>query len=348
MKKVLAIIAASLVLLGCGGSKTYKVEGNVLGVKGAVEIVDIVSGESLASATAEEGAFQLEVKSKTPVIGALKVNDNPVCVVFLDGDVVKVGGEMPLITVGGTVANDAYMKAQEEIAAKKVALAEAQGPVSPDMMAALQEEVMAIYANAYKENGDNLYGIFLLMSGAQTFDTAEECLEALNAYPQDIQEYEAVKMYRNQVEAKLKSAVGGNYTNIAQPNAEGKVIALKSVLKGNKYVLVDFWASWCRPCMMEMPYLLKAYGDYHEKGFEIYGVSLDNDKDAWMSCVAGNGMSWVNVSELNGWDADAVRNYGVDSIPANFLIDCSTGKIVAKDLRGEALQAKLAELFGEE
>ena len=114
----------------------------------------------------------------------------------------------------------------------------------------------------------------------------------------------------------------------------------------NKYTLVDFWASWCGPCMEEVPHLKQAYDKFHGRGFEIYGVSLDNDNDKWLGDIREHGMGWVQVSDLNGFDNLAAKDYAVQSIPSNFLIRCSDGQIVAAQLRGKALGEKLEELLG--
>ena len=115
---------------------------------------------------------------------------------------------------------------------------------------------------------------------------------------------------------------------------------------GGGITLVDFWASWCGPCMRELPYLLEAYAAYKDKGFEIYGVSLDSTKDAWTKAIDDNNMSWIHVSDIKYWQCEAAKEYGVNSIPSNWLVG-PDGKFVASNLRGEGLIEKLAELIGE-
>jgi len=130
-------------------------------------------------------------------------------------------------------------------------------------------------------------------------------------------------------------------SRLASP--DGKKIALSKVVAANEYTLLDFWASWCGPCMRELPHLRTAYADYHDRGFEIYGVSYDEDDTAWRTAIA-NGMTWVHVSALEGWGCPTQRLYRINSIPSNYLID-RQGTIVAQNLRGAALSKKLAELF---
>jgi len=128
------------------------------------------------------------------------------------------------------------------------------------------------------------------------------------------------------------------------PTPEGGTLALSS-LRG-KYVLLDFWASWCGPCRQENPNVVKAYNQFKDKGkgFTIYSVSLDQDKAKWVKAIAADGLTWHHVSDLAGWNSVGGAAYGVKSIPQSFLID-PQGKIIAKNLRGEALAAKLAEVL---
>ncbi|WP_460583405.1 redoxin family protein [Hymenobacter arcticus] len=131
--------------------------------------------------------------------------------------------------------------------------------------------------------------------------------------------------------------------NLATP--DGKNLSLKG-MRG-KYVLVDFWASWCGPCRQENPNVVKAYNQFKDKGkgFTVFSVSLDDDKDRWTKAIAADGLLWPNhVSDLKKWNNAAAAAYGVQSIPASFLLD-PNGKIIGKNLRGPALEAKLAEVL---
>ena len=140
------------------------------------------------------------------------------------------------------------------------------------------------------------------------------------------------------------TAAGALAPEIDLPTPAGPKLALSS-LRG-KYVLIDFWASWCGPCRQENPNVVKAYNQFKGKGkgFTIYSVSLDQDKGKWEKAIAADGLTWHHVSDLAGWGSVAGAAYGVKAIPQSFLVD-PQGKIIAKNLRGEALAAKLAEVL---
>ncbi|MBN1181469.1 MAG: TlpA family protein disulfide reductase [Bacteroidales bacterium] len=160
----------------------------------------------------------------------------------------------------------------------------------------------------------------------------------LEQYPDNIY----VLDFEKRVNAESFLAVGTEAPEISLPNPEGEMISL-SAFRG-KVVLIDFWASWCGPCRRENPNMVRIYKDYKEKGFEIYGVSLDNSKDKWVATIASDRMSWVHVSDLKYWNSEAAKAYKVSSIPYTVLLD-TEGKIIAKGLRGEALEKKLDEML---
>ena len=145
------------------------------------------------------------------------------------------------------------------------------------------------------------------------------------------------------IELRGAAGVGEEAINIVGNTPEGKKMDLKS-LRG-KYVLIDFWASWCGPCRRENPNVVRLYNKYKDKGFDILGVSLDNNKAKWEAAIKKDNLSWHHISDLKGWSSALAKPYGVRGIPYTVLVD-KEGKVLAKKLRGTALEAKLKELFG--
>ncbi len=144
------------------------------------------------------------------------------------------------------------------------------------------------------------------------------------------------------IEVLGKTAIGSVAPDVVLQDPFGKTISLSS-LRG-KTVLVDFWASWCRPCREESPNLVKAYNKYKTRGFEIFSVSLDDNRDAWQKAINDDKLLWTHVSDLMKWNSSVVNLYNIESIPFTVLIDAD-GKIIAKNLRGKALDEKLAEIL---
>jgi len=151
-----------------------------------------------------------------------------------------------------------------------------------------------------------------------------------------------VKNFHDFVGRTLALSVGQQAPEIELNDPEGKAVKL-SDFRG-KYVLIDFWASWCGPCRKEMPNVVKAYAKYKPKGFEIFGVSLDKDRDNWIKAIKEDGITWPQVSDLLQWNSSVVPLYAIQGIPFTVLLD-KEGKIVAKNLRGDELDKKLAEVL---
>ena len=154
--------------------------------------------------------------------------------------------------------------------------------------------------------------------------------------------YSQAKEFVSYVEKMKLTAVGQPAPEISLPNPEGQVVPLSS-MKG-KYVLVDFWAKWCGPCRVENPNVVKAFQKYKDKGFTVYGVSLDRKREDWLQAIKDDNLTWTHVSDLKYWQSEAAKTYNITGIPFSLLLD-PNGVIIGKNLRGAALEQKLAEIF---
>ncbi|HEY9262241.1 TlpA disulfide reductase family protein [Chitinophaga sp.] len=163
-----------------------------------------------------------------------------------------------------------------------------------------------------------------------------------NAMNKNLQASDAGKELAQRIAAAKNIKIGAMAPAFTQNDVNGKAVQLAD-LKG-KPLLVEFWASWCGPCRAENPNLISQYKRYKDKGFQIIAISLDDHKDKWLEAIAKDGMPWIHVSDLKGWNNEVGRLYGIRAVPANFLLD-GEGKIIAASLRGEELNKKLAEVF---
>lgn len=211
-----------------------------------------------------------------------------------------------------------------------------------------------VYVNNFVDTvKDPVLAIFavntLNFSENQNLDKFEKLADRLTKqYPDNpfVKDYAGlISQMKQQIEATKASQfkIGEEVPDISLPNPDGKIITLSS-LRG-KYVLLDFWASWCQPCRQENPNIVKAYEKFKDNGFTVYSVSLDDKKEHWQNAISYDKLSWVNhVSELKGWDSQVVNQYHFTEIPHNLLLD-KQGKVIAVDLRGEALENTLASLI---
>ncbi len=205
----------------------------------------------------------------------------------------------------------------------------------------LQEQMLGLYKEFVANNIQNIAGQTYLTEFAPAFDD-EFVNTELAAIPEAAMTPE-LQRTKQIYEKKAATAVGQPFKDIVAATPDGGENSVAEVAKNAKVLLIDFWASWCGPCRQEMPHVKAAYDKYHKQGFEIIGVSLDSEADSWKKAIADLGMTWPQISDLQGWDCAGAKAYSVRAIPATVLI--KDGKIVARDLRSEKLAEKVEELL---
>lgn len=197
-----------------------------------------------------------------------------------------------------------------------------------------------------KNNSNSIFSVILVRNLLQTqqIDT-EEAQKMISHLTPAIANHEQTEAIKQLIEAnKANLNVGSTVPDFSAKTPEGNELALSDVMKQGKYTLIDFWAAWCAPCRRENPNLVKLYEEYHDKGLEIIGVSLDKTEAEWLGAIDKDKLTWHQISNLQFWNDPIAKQYQIRAIPASFVID-SEGKIVGKDLRGPALHSFIGNLL---
>jgi peroxiredoxin len=364
MRNVLAIVVLALAVFSCQTPKDeFLIKGTIAGVStGKVYLQKIDKGKPLNidSVDVKDGKFTLKGKMEVPDFRILRYNESDYFAqFFLDNSnitIVANKDSLRATKITGSPTNDIYNtynlemeRLSKEVTALNEKYRNAQQTGNQEVAEkakidykAMIENNMVYTKNFIKEHSNSVVSAYLTLVRLATQIDPVELDSIASKFPAEISSSEYVIKLKEVIQSAKKTAIGATAPDFTQNTPEGKPIQLSS-LKG-KIVLLDFWASWCGPCRQENPNVVKLYQQYHAKGFEILGVSLDESKEEWVKAIKEDKLDWIHVSDLQYWKNAAARLYSVNAIPQSYLLD-KDGIIIGRGLRGEDLAKKLSELF---
>ena len=320
-----------------------------------VSVSDVnIPKDTVAKAVVKDGAFVLKGSVQEPNLYYLNLGGaQKRAVLFLGNDQVSVSGDvndLQQLEIKGSSSHEDFMNFQQLFNPRFQAisaLAQQINSGSNDSLMNIYNQQLADVKNQIgefvKNKKSSPVSPFLLLVTYEMMSDPETVENRLTSLDENVQSGFYGKLLKQELDKLKIGSIGSQAIEFTQNDTTGKPVSL-SEFKG-KYVLIDFWASWCRPCRIENPNVVKAFNKFKDKNFTVLGISLDRSKEAWIEAINFDQLQWTQLSDLKFWSNEVAIKYGIQSIPQNFLVD-PNGKIVGKNLRGEALEDRLCELLG--
>ncbi len=335
----------------------FTITGNVQGLAdGEVKITTTKGNETVATGQSKAGAFTLKGAVAEPGLYFITLSNEQPRYFFLDNSSIKISGnkgDIKNLKIEGSSAQKdfgVFEQTFNPLFGNLNAVVAELNQAPEAKKAAYMTQYTAVLAKLNAEvdkfiaiRKSSFVSLFVISVTMQATENVTEVETRFNQLDPSLKASQAGKEIAGYISYAKVGAVGTDALDFTQNDVSDKPVTLSS-FKG-KYVLVDFWASWCRPCRAENPNVVKIYNRFKNKNFTVLGVSLDQQKEAWLKAIEKDNLTWTHVSDLQQWNNAVAQLYRVQSIPQNFLID-PKGKIVAKDLRGEDLEKKLCEYLG--
>lgn len=364
MKHFFLISLAALVLWSCGNKNQFTISGEVSpATDGKMILFGFQDGQPVPTDTAiiAKGKFTFKGETEIPELRLMSIEgkESYVAQLFVEPGKIQMTihpDSFETNVIKGSEAQDIFQKYIDEMVSfskkegeMKSRFQQAQAMGNEDELKAIQFEYesmvknLQLYSrNFIKEYNTSPVAAYVYLMNFIQEAQVEELDSMLNVF-EPIQKSEFVAAIKERADVMRAFSKGAIAPDFTLNGPDGKPFSLSS-LKG-KYVLIDFWASWCQPCMIELPNVIELYKNYKEKGFEIVGVSLDREKEAWLRTIQIPGMSWIHVWDMEGEIPGEVANkFGVTGIPHTVLLD-KDGKIIEVNIRGQELKSKLAQLM---